>query len=141
LRGHARSLPGAQALRRARRRLPALVRRPLGPRLPRPPEELRRGGAQEEADRVSEAALLRLARLHARGAAPPRRAGRRLAARDGYGLPVSLDADFGRPHPVDARAQRRRESRDPRRHRRAAARAEARLGYWITSSARERKSR
>ena len=61
LRGHARSLPRPEGHRRAWRRLSAVLRRPLRSCLHGRPRRLRsRGRAQEEADRVSQAALFRL---------------------------------------------------------------------------------
>ena len=62
------------------------------------------GHAQEEADRIPAAALLRLDRVHAGGAAPPGRRGRREPDRDGHRLSVPVDEDRGRSHPRHAGA-------------------------------------
>ena len=70
--------PGLKICARAWRRLPALLRRPLGPRLRDVSGALHRD-AEEEADRVPEAAVLRFDGLHRRRAAPPDRRGRRRA--------------------------------------------------------------
>ena len=64
LRGHAGSISRAQDLRGARRRLPAVVRGPIGSRLPHLPRAMHQA-AQEAADRIPEAALFRFAGVHA----------------------------------------------------------------------------
>src|SRR3989454_805905 len=89
LRGHARALSRPQDLRRPWRRPSAFLCAPLGSHLPHLPRALRGRSAEEAAYGISEAALLRFNRLHARSAAPPRRAGRQLAHRAGHGLPLS----------------------------------------------------
>src|SRR3989449_11282956 len=91
------------ALPISRRRIPALVR---GPRrcglrdVPRPVHQ----AAQEEADGISPAALLRLARLHSRSAAPPGGGNWVEPDRHGHRLSVPVDEDLGGPHPRHARA-------------------------------------
>src|SRR5215472_3284242 len=67
--------------------------------LPTPPGRIKGASAamhqdaQEEANRIPEAALLRFAGLHTGGIAPPDRRSRREPDRIGDGLTVSLDED------------------------------------------------
>lgn len=66
LRGYARSLPGIEGHRRARRRLPPILCRPLGPSLPGRTQGMQPGRqAPESADGISQADLFRLLDLHA----------------------------------------------------------------------------
>ena len=72
LRGHARPLPRAQDLRRARRRLPAVLRQPLrrGAAAPSPTASVRCPKKKPTAYLARRPALLRHDRVHARSAAP-----------------------------------------------------------------------
>ena len=70
--------------------------------------------AQEEALGVPPPALLRLARLHARGVTPPRRGDRLEPDRHRHRLSVPVDEDGGGPHPGHARPDRRRPRGDAR---------------------------
>ncbi len=87
LRRHLRPLPGAEGDRRAWRRLSRLLCRPFRPCLPGRAEGLQpRHQAEEEADRISEADLFRLAGLRARSDPPSGGAGRRQPDRAGQRL-------------------------------------------------------
>lgn len=112
--------PRPQDPRGARRRLSALVRGPLRRRLCHLPQPLH--ADQAEADGLPAPALLRLARVHAGGAAPPRRRGWAGPDRAGHRLSVPLDLDRGRARARHAGAERRRPRRDPWRERRTPAR-------------------
>ena len=84
--------PGPQDLRRAWRRLPAVLRQPLGRGdhdLPEPGRAI----AQEEADGISQGrpAVFRLDHVHGRGAAAPDRRGRDRTGGDRHRLPVPVD--------------------------------------------------
>src|SRR5262249_51162865 len=128
LRGHARQVPEPESLRCARRRLSAVLRAALEPRLLRVAGKLQPGHrAQEEADRVPEPALFRRAGVHAGSAAPPGGAGRRQPGRARHRSPDPVGAASGRPYLRDRHAERRREDRDPRRQRGAPPRHEADL--------------
>ena len=90
LRGHARPLPRPEDHLGARRRLSAVLCRPLRPRLFHQPGGLRsRNQAEEEADRILEAALFRLAGLQPRSAAASGRSGRRQPDHARQRLPLS----------------------------------------------------
>ena len=78
---------------------------PLGSRLRDLPRAMHQD-AEEEADRIPEAAVLRFDGLHPGRIAPPDRRGRREPDRLGDGLPVSVDQDGGRPHPRHPRVER-----------------------------------
>src|SRR5438094_301392 len=67
---------------------------------------LRGGSAHEEGHRVLAAGRLRFARLPARGAAPPRGAGRHLSPRGRHRRPVRLDEDRGGARLRYARVER-----------------------------------
>jgi hypothetical protein len=97
-RGNPRCLPRAEDLRCSCRRLSAFLRRPIGSRVRHLPAAMHQD-AQEEAKRIPEAALLRLANLHTGGIAPPDRRSWREPDCVGDGLSVSLDEYGRRPHP------------------------------------------
>jgi aminocarboxymuconate-semialdehyde decarboxylase len=78
--------PGLKICAAHARRISALLCRPLGSRLDDLPRAMHQD-AQQEADRIPEADLLRLVGLHRRGVAPPDRRGRRGPDRNGDGLP------------------------------------------------------
>ena len=125
--------PRPEDLRRARRRLSAVLRAALGRHLHHLPGPLRRRAAEEEADRVSEAALLRHARLHARGAAPPGRA--RSASSQ-----IMMGTDYPFPwtrtpvdHILNTPGSATPTARDARRHRGAAVGNQIELGACINS--------
>src|SRR5216117_1281841 len=102
LRGHARQIPRPEDLRGARRRLPAVVRRPLRSWMPDTARPLCRRNLrddQEEAVGVSQAAVLRHDGVQARRGASPRRRGGRESAPGGHGLSVSVDEDRRGSHP------------------------------------------
>ena len=99
--------PGPEDLRGAWRRLPAVVRGTLRSRAARRARPLPRRhprADQEEADRVSEADVLRHDGVHAGRRAPSRRRGRREPAARGHRLPVSVDEDRRGSHPRARRA-------------------------------------
>ena len=126
-RRHARQIPAPEGLRRARRRLPGIVRAAFGPRLFRLAAELQSGHrAQEKTDRVPEPDIFRLARLHAGSAAPSRRTGRREPGRHRHRPPDSVERASGRPHHGDEDALGRR-----RRPRSSAA---MRRSCWASKS-------
>jgi Amidohydrolase len=111
-------VPGTENLRRAWRRLFAILCRALRPWLfhaPRPVPRRRAWVDQEKAVGVSPAALLRRYGLHAGRRAPSDCGSRREPADDRDRLPVSLDQYRGGSHPADAGAKRCGENRDPRR--------------------------
>ena len=121
LRGHARPLPRSESHRRAWRRLSGVLRRPLRSCLHGRSRRLQsQGRAEEEADRVSQAALFRLADLHARSVAPSRGPGRR-PARSCWAATIPIRGSSTRwttssPRPRSATTRRWRSSaRRPRR--------------------------
>ena len=81
------------------------------------PGSLLRRADQEEADRISAAALFRFDHLHVGGFAAPGGGGRRQPDRHGDGLSVSLDQHFGRSHPQHSWPQRCRPRGDAWGHR------------------------
>ena len=105
-RGHARSFPGREDLRGARRRLPAVLHEPLGSRLHDVSRAVHSWRPEARADRVREADVLRFARLHAGGAASSRGRSRREPRADGHRLSVPLGERAGRPRARHARAHR-----------------------------------
>ena len=128
--------PRPQGHRRPRRRLPAFLRRPLRPCLHGRSRRLQdRRQAEEEADGVPEAALLRFADLLARGDPPSRGPGRRQPDRAGQRLSLSLAAQAGGPHLRLQFAQRRAEGGGAGRHGGEAVQHQ-RLRYLATVSFR-----
>ena len=90
--------PGPQDHRRAWRRLPAVLRAALRPRLLRVAAELQsRHQAEEEADRISEPALFRRPGVHAGGAAASGGAGRRQPGRARHRPSDPVGRASGRP--------------------------------------------
>ena len=125
--------PGLQDLRRARRRLPAVLCRPVRSRLPHLSRAVQRQD-QEAADRIPEAALRRLAGVHRRGAAASHRRLRREPDRARHRLSVPVDVDRGRSRPRGELAERRGQGRDPRRQRRRAAEYRGLTCFWYGAS-------
>src|SRR5262249_32807357 len=70
---------------------------------------------EKEADRISQADVLRLAGLHRRRPAPSRRRIGRGTDRPRHRLPVSVDVDGGRSRPDCTNVDRRGQDRDSRR--------------------------
>ena len=104
LRGHARPVPRAQDLRRARRRLPALVRRPLRRRLRRPSPTAAPGRSRRSRRSTCGSST------STRSSSRPRRCATWSAEtgsgpdRHGHRLSVPVDEDLGGPHPRARRA-------------------------------------
>ena len=86
LRRHARPVSDAEDLRRARRRLPAVVHEPLRPRLRHVSRAVHAGRAEGASDGVREADVLRFAGVHARSAAASGGRSRREPDRDRHRL-------------------------------------------------------
>ncbi len=100
---------------------PRLLLAAIGRHLRELPRSLRRRAAQEEAHRVSAAALLRLDRVHARSDAASDCGGRREPDRHGHGRSVPVEPNGGRSHPRHAGRERRRSRGNAGRDRVAAA--------------------
>ena len=114
--------PGLKIISRARRRLFTVLRRPVGSCLFRRPGRVQsQYHPEEEADRVSQAALFRLPGIYAGGDPPSCRPGRRQSDRHGQRLSLSMAAAPGRSHLRLHLADGGGEAGDPRRHRHASS--------------------